>query len=367
LLALSGCDPNTPWNAYPASDPRLQFIGRGDPTLGEGLTYAYSGGTVRFRFKGTGLDVAFNENGSGDERHTQYVNIVVDGVTAAVIKLRNGAYHYKVARNLPPGEHIVELVKRTDTFVGPIQFLAVSIQGELLEPPPPPEKRLEVIGDSLTCGYGNEVSILAPTYTEPNTGFHSINEDVSKAYGSLLGRELGMDVVTTCIPGAGLYRDRLGQTNATLPALYKYVLPDMGAPVWDSQRYVPDVIVINLGTNDFGVWNPALPPEPPEAGFKKAYTDFIQRLRALYPEAVIVCAVGPMMNDYYPPGRKHWTLIQQWVSSMVADVRTSGDVNVHYFAHAPLEGPYGEDWHPSAKGHEKMAQELTVFLRDLGF
>jgi lysophospholipase L1-like esterase len=338
-----------------------------DSSTPEGPTYAYSGGTVRFRIHGTGVDVAFHENGPGDKQHTQYVNIIVDGVTTAVVKLRNGAHLYKGARNLPAGEHLVELVKRTDSSVGPIQFLGVSIQGELLDPPPPPAKRLEIIGDSLSCGYGNEVSILAPTYTEPNTGFHSVNQDSSKAYGTLLGRTLGMDVVTTCIPGAGLYRDRLGQTDSTLPTLYKYVIPDMGAPVWDSTRYVPDVIVINLGTNDFGVWDPALPPEPPEAGFKKAYTDFIQRLRALYPEAVIVCAVGPMMNDYYPPGRKHWSLIQQWVSSMVQDVRTSGALNVHYFAHSPLEEPFGEDWHPTAKGHAKMAQELTGFLRDLGF
>jgi lysophospholipase L1-like esterase len=334
----------------------------------EGPTYAFPGATVRFRFSGTGVDVAFNDTSLGGPQHTNYVNIFVDGKNEAVVKLRQGAHVYKGARNLPPGEHVVEIIKRTEPYTGTLQFLGLSLQGELLEPPPPLDKRLEVIGDSMTCGYGNEVSIYAPTFTEPNTGYHSVNQDISKAYGSLVGRKLGMQVVTTCSTLAGVYRNLDGKTDYPMPVLYERLYPDKGRPLLDYGRYIPDAIVINLGSSDFNVLDEnKLPSAPPEDEFKEAYKSFVLRLRKLYPHATIVCSVGPMMNDNYPRGRYHWTLIRTWVSAMVDDVRASGDLNVHYFAHTPIGEPYGEDWHPTAKAHAQMAQEMTVFLHNLGF
>jgi lysophospholipase L1-like esterase len=368
VLTLCGCAPFTPWFDYPADDPRLHFIGRMDYSTPEGPTYAFPGGTVRFRFRGTGVDVIFNDKSVGGDQHTNYVNILVDGENAAVVKLGHGSHYYKGARDLPPGEHVVEIVKRTESYAGTIQFLGVSLQGELLEPPPAPAKRLEVIGDSITCGYGNEVVIYAPNNTEPNTGYHSVNEDISKAYGTLIGRRLGMEVVTTCISGTGVYRNLNGKTDYTVPALYERVFPNELKPLWAYNHYIPDAIVINLGTNDFNVLDEnKVPTEPPEAEFKAAYKQFVLRLRQLYPHALIVCSVGPLMNDNYPRGQNRWTHIKEWVSSMVEDVRTStGDLDVHFFAYTPIGEPYGEDWHPTAKAHAQMAQEMSVFLHNLG-
>jgi hypothetical protein len=71
-----------------------------------------------------------------------------------------------------------------------------------------------------------------------------------------------------------------------------------------------------------------------------------------------------MLNDFYPEKRAHWTRIQQYVSEMVEEVRAAGYTNVHYFAHTPIGSePFGEDWHPTAERHQKMADELEDFLR----
>lgn len=369
VLFMAGCEPFEPWFDYAADDPKLQHIGRMDWSTPDGPTYAHSGVTVRFRCNCTGVDVAFEDHGSGGDEGTNWVNVIVDGKTQAKVELKQGRSILRGAHNLPKGEHLIEIVKRTEPYAGKITFLGVSIQGVLLDPPPWPEKKFEFIGDSITCGYGNEVDIYAPTYTEPNTGYHSKNEDISQAYGSLLGRRFGAEVVTTCISGTGIYRNLDGSTEGkAFPFLYTRIYPDQEEPLWDPSWFAPDVIVINLGNNDFNVrGDDGVPSAPPAEEFKKAYEVFVRQLRGYYPAAQIICSVGPMMNDNYPPGRNHWTKMQQYVSEMVESVRASGDTSVHYFAYTPIVGdPYGEDWHPTAENHAKMAEELSPFLEGLG-
>jgi lysophospholipase L1-like esterase len=147
------------------------------------------------------------------------------------------------------------------------------------------------------------------------------------------------------------------------------VIPEQEEPVWDPGRYVPDVIVINLGNNDFNVLDEEnVPTAPPAEPFKAAYATFVRRLRDYYPAAHIICSIGPMMNDNYPPGRGHWTLMQQYVREMVDSLNAEGDWAVHYFAYTPiLSDPYGDDWHPTAASHAAMAQEIGDFIEGLGW
>ncbi len=371
VLALAGCEPFDPWFDYTADDPNLQFIGRMDLTTDEGPTYAHPGTTVRFRCNCTGVDVAFEDYGEGGDEHTNFVSILVDGVeeAKAELKPKGGALMYKGARNLSKGEHIVEVVKATESYAGNIRFVGLSLQGIILEPPPRQEKKIEFIGDSITCGYGNEVRIFAPSNTEPNTGYHTKNENITKAYGALIGRKFNAEVFQTCISGTGVYRNLNGKTDQAFPVLYDRVYPnDPGKPLWDPTKFVPDLIVINLGNNDFNVLDETqTPTAPPGEPFKAAYADFVRKLRRYYPQATIVCSIGPLMNDNFPKGRKHWTLIQTYVSEMVATIRNEGDTNVHYFAYKPITGdPYGEDWHPTAEGHQVMADAMTAFLQKIG-
>ncbi|HEX8438478.1 SGNH/GDSL hydrolase family protein [Archangium sp.] len=374
ILALAGCEPFEPWFDYAADDPNLQFIGRLDHTTDEGPTYPHPGTTVRFRCNCTGVDVAFEDKGEGGNEHTNFVSIVVDGVEEAKVELKpkGGALMYKGARNLARGEHIVEVVKATESYAGNIRFVGLSLQGIILDPPPRQEKRIEFIGDSITCGYGNEVRIFAPNNTEPNTGYHTKNENITKAYGAIIGRRFNAETVQTCISGTGVYRNLNGKTVAenedTFPVLYDRLYPNDPKSKWDPQDFVPHLVVINLGNNDFNVLDEARMPTPPDPeGFKQAYKDFVLKLRRYYPEATIVCSIGPLMNDNFPKGGKHWTRIQDYVSTVVKAINDGGDSNVYYFAYKPITGdPYGEDWHPTAEGHQVMADAMSAFLQKIG-
>lgn len=344
------------WVTVPPSDPRLQYTGRVDVSAAS-ATFSYPGVSLKARFRGDALELLLNEQGPDDARTTNYYQVTVDGQAPVKLAVHASQTVYAIGRDLPPGEHTIELIKLTESDVGRSELRGLRIHGQLLEPPARPGSRIEFIGDSITCGYGNEVSI--PESGKPATGFHSVNQNITKAYGSLTARNLGAEAVMVCNSGRGIYRNNTGETASALPRIYDRVSPHQDSPRWDFTREPPGIVVLNLGTNDF------FPGTPDAALFKAAYEDFVTRLRSRYPQARIICAVGPMMSDAYPAGQSHWSTLQGWVSSLVKDFNGRGDTRVHYLAFTPQTAPYGEDWHPSAATHEAMATRLTEFIRSL--
>ncbi|MET0404642.1 MAG: GDSL-type esterase/lipase family protein [Cystobacter sp.] len=369
-LMLAGCEPFKAWTEFGGQDSRLQFVGRMQRVEDEGVRYAYPGSMVRFRCHCTDVDLAFESEGKGGDKHTDFINVFVDGEHVSTLELDKESRLLSAARDLPPGEHLIEAVKRTGPYAGTIKFVGLALVGNLLDPPPLPSRRIEVLGDSISCGYGNEARIAAPKNTEPNTGYHSRNEDNSKSYGALLGRHFDAQVVTTCMMGRGVLRNPDGSTENTFPSRYTRLFSEQAdskdeaenkANIWDTRAYVPDLIISQLGNIDFTVPDEGkLPTAPDPVLFKAAYAKFVRELRQRYPSATILCTVGPTMTDYYPKDRKHWTLIQQYVREMVHEL---GDPKVHAFAHLPSPGDfYGEDWHPTADLHQRMSKELITVI-----
>src|SRR5690606_1091794 len=108
--------------------------------------------------------------------------------------------------------------------------------GELLPLPPEREARreIEIIGDSITCGYG----ILGAS---AECRFSFATQRASEAYVALAGRALGVDVATICWTGRGVYRNFDEPDEPTMPRLWR--------PVRAPGR-LPSAVVVNLGTND---------------------------------------------------------------------------------------------------------------------
>lgn len=364
VLAMAGCAPFESWFDYNSNDSKMQHIGRIDWSTADGPTYAQAGVTHRFRCNCTGVDVAFKDGGSN------WVNIIVDGETKAKVELKQSAELLTGVRGLKKGEHTIEIVKRTGPHAGSIQFLGVSLQGILVDPPAWRPKMIEVIGDSITCGYGNEARIPpGPEYNGPNTGYHAKNEDISQAYGTLLGRRFDAEVVTTCVMGAGVYRNSDGSPDGkAFPDIYERVYPDREEPSFPTSSFAPNLIVINLGTSDFNVTDESgAPVDLPKEAFQTAYANFVRKLRELYgSETKIICTIGPTLNDTYPPGRNHWSTAKQYILEMVQSL---GDPKVFFFAYDTTSIPsdtYGEDWHPTAEGHAAMANQLSEFIEQQG-
>jgi lysophospholipase L1-like esterase len=349
-----------------ASDPNIQYIGRIDHSTPDNVSFSFPGVSIKATFNGSSINAILKENGQGDATTTNYFYVIIDDGTPVKIPLSRSQTIYKLASGLDNGAHTVELIKLTESQVGKVEFLGFQLETgkTLLTPNALPSRKIEFIGNSIACGYGNEVSIQDPS-NRPG-GFTSVNENNYNAWGYITARNLNAQYSCIAYSGRGLYMNNDGSTTNTMPLVYDRVFPDDATPQWDNTKYTPDVIVINLGTNDFYAEATLGASKTVDSTlFVNTYISFIEKLRGYYPNATIICAVGVMVNDWYPTGAKHWTRIQRYTTAVKNYMNANGDPNVHYFKMEPQTAPYGEDWHPSAQTHLTMATSLTTFINNL--
>lgn len=345
-----------------ADNPLIQYDGRVDFSDPKAPSFAFPGVAISARFEGTALDIVLADTGKDD-----YFNVVIDGQAPQVIQTAKGTKTFQVARNLAEGVHTVRLSKRTEALCGTATFKGFMLEAgrKLVEADPLPVRKLEFIGDSITCGYGNMVSTTSPDKFH----FTAKNENNDLSWGALTAKALGARFMCTAWSGKGMFRNLDSSETATIPQLYRSIFP--GQPekaTWDAKNYTPDVIVINLGTNDFGslASKADLDEETFDARYAETYGAFIKTLRELHGSQVkIICAVGPMMSDYYPVGMRCWTRIQDAVGTLVDTLNEQGDQAVHFLALSPQQSPYGEDWHPSAQTHEAMSETAVDLIREV--
>jgi lysophospholipase L1-like esterase len=331
-LAVSGaCTQSSP----PGETALIHYIGRFTDEAQP--QFEWEGSGVVARFNGTGIAVTMSGLAN-------WFETFVDGEPAAKFQTEGGAKTFTIADKLPQGQHTVEVYRRTEALFEPTRFAGFVVSGGELVPSPYPFKhRMLVIGDSISAGYGDLGPLDSGCHLEITT------ESALLAYPMLTARALKSAVHVIAWSGKGMYRqfaDRDVPSRDQMPVLFERTVPTDAASVWNHSRYVPDVIVINLGSND---WDGGDPGEP----YVRAYSAFLAHLRQLYPAAEIFCTLGPMLTK--PEALQH-----------IKDVvKASGDAHVHYFPFEPIDvtDGYGCDYHPSQATQRKMADALTAHLR----
>lgn len=329
--------------AVAADDPRLLYSGRWDRSLPAGPRAEWPACTVRLRFAGTALNIAL----AGPKEHA--FQVVVDGKPAGVVTIAPGQALYEVASGLPAGEHLVELCKRTECWGGPVQVrgLQLSAGAELLDPPAF-ARRVEFIGDSITCGYGNEAA-------DQHEKFSFRTENAWLAWGAVAARAL--DAEYACQAISGIWLQDNGKKKA-MPAHWGATMPFTAGAPWDFSRWQADAVVVNLGTNDSST-----KVLIEEQTWRDAYLPFIAAIRAAYPRAHIFLTIGGM-------GHGVQGAIPRYNAAIAAELRAAGDDRVHSLAipNQKMEDGIGADWHPSAKTHQKMADVIAAAIRaELGW
>ena len=319
--------------------------GRFDLRDAAGPRCQWSASAITLRFQGTDANAKIRDS------NNDILEIVIDGKPASVLALQKDEHLYRIASGLTNAAHTVTLFKRTEAFVGIVQYEGFQLNagGKMLTPPAPPKHRLEVIGDSISCGYGNEGA-------NQNEHFTPATENAYLTYGAMAARKFNADYMCVAWSGKKMWPD-----NA-IPELYDRALPTDPSSAWDFSRQIPNAVLINLATNDFGREN------PDEKGWTDAYKAFVVRVRKNYPKAHIYCAAGSMMNDSYPAGHHALSTLRAYLIKIVADERAGGDANISFLEFAPQDGKngIGADYHPNVKTHEIMAETLAEALtRDL--
>jgi lysophospholipase L1-like esterase len=231
-------------------------------------------------------------------------------------------------------------------MLGPTQIrgFQLSTGGQILGLPAA-ARRIEVIGDSISCGYGNEAK-------NQNEHFTPKTENAYFTYGADAARALGADY--TCIAWSG----RKMWPNFTTPEIYDLTIATETGLKWDFSKSPPaDVVLINLSTNDFGKGN------PDEDAWIKAHEKFVARLRTLFPKAAIYCASSPMMGDW--GSNKARTTAAAYLHKIVGALNAAGDGNVRFidFPVQEQKNGIGADWHPSVKTQALMGEKFAETIR----
>jgi lysophospholipase L1-like esterase len=340
--AAADTDGATSADAGPAiSDgpPEVRFVGRIDRSDSAGPRFAWSGTGMVARFMSTSIAVDL----AGGQEYT----LLLDGELQDKFVPGNGSTMIK--SGLSSGPHLIELYRRTEANQGDSQFRGFTFDdsGALLPPTLAPERRIEVVGDSITCGYGDEGQ-------DQSCGFTPQTENHYMTYGAIAARNAGAELSTIAWSGKGIvcnYGDDAQSCTDPFPPYYDRTLPGHADSTWDFGAFQPQVVIINLGTNDFSTNQ-----DPSEAEFTDAYRDFLLHIRSKNPDALILCTCGPLLSG------AELDMVRGYIDSAIAatgdDAIASFDIPAQDIA---ADGA-GCDYHPNLKTHQKMADLVTAEL-----
>jgi lysophospholipase L1-like esterase len=342
--------------------PITRFIGRVDATNPNSVTMAWPGTAVETRFTGSVITATVQagptQTGIAPPAQT-IVDLIVDGqapVTVAVMSTPT-----QVSATVPKGTHTARLVKRTEALFGNMTFMGFTTDGTLLNTATPPTRLIEFVGDSITAGLGVEGA------GDPNCRSLDPNvENASKSFAYVTASALHADFSLISWSGKGVYKNRSSTDTVTIPQLYGTIDPTVTTSAYafpTTAAAQPQVVVVNLGTNDFAFFaNQPTPAVPDQAGYTAALQALAATIRGHYPAAQIILAIGPILSTDFPvPGQLNtW---RSYVQSVVAALNSAGDTKVSFFEFTPLSSNYGCDYHPNAVAAQSMAAALGAQIK----
>jgi lysophospholipase L1-like esterase len=335
-----------------AADSRVERVGRFVVSKHGALRFAWPASQLRLRFEGSALRAEIEDVPMRDETpDNDWLAIELDGRRAGRLRLKSGRHRYDLVRDIAPGAHTLVLTKRTEAEVG-----TVSVHGffegpssRLLDPPARRVRRIEVIGDSISAGYGNEG-------IGPECGFSAAQEDASRSYAALAARELRAELIVQAWSGKGVYRNHDARDRETMPEIYARILPARRDSIESDTGFRPHAFVVHLGTNDF--W----PGPPDQERFVAAYRKLLAGLRARSPGAQQVLILSPMLSDEYPQPSARSNL-RGWLRRLQQELAAAGPavslLEQQYAANDAL----GCHAHPSLAAHARFGRELSALLK----
>lgn len=329
-----------------SDDSHIVYMGRISRSTPHIVRFTYPGVSILANFEGTSLQMKAKP-GSGA------FMVEVDDELPYRINFTENDSILTLAEGLPEGIHRVRVMYAIEGYELKPAFKGFYLDKgcRLAETPVLPERRIEFIGNSITCGYGVESE-------NPSDPFTYETENHFYTYAARTARALKAQHLVVARSGIGIYRNygapRSGSKDC-MPAMYEQVLFTDSTELWDHTLYTPDVVCINLGTNDTSLDNYDMDL------LTEGYRSFVKKLRVVYPHSKLVLLTGSMMNG------KPLEDVKKAMDTVVGEMNSLGDKEVYRFDMSPQTGSLGigANYHPSMRQHQKMASELTAFLRKL--
>lgn len=343
---------------YEAEEQYVKMLGRTHNENGI-LWLAHSASGVEFTVKGTQCSVKIVGDSmiSAEDNQARFA-AYVDGERVVDEMITQSEVTYDVFTYDEEKEVTVRLMKISEAANSILGIDEITVTSEEdIAPTEEKELKIEFIGDSITCGYGVDDE-------DRNHHFSTKTEDATKAYAYKTAELLDADYSLVSYSGHGIVSGYTTQGKKVaaqqLPNKYECLAISSGTGYngfnaagvdWDFSRFVPDIIVINLGTNDNSYTGK---DEELIKEYSDGYVKFLEKVRKNNADAHIICAFGVMGADLYDA-------ICTAAENYTAE---TGDTNISTLRLSTQDGStgYAADWHPTAATHDIAASELADYI-----
>lgn len=293
--------------------------------------------------------------GSAGGEYDTWLSLRIDGEERA-FSLREGTAEYPLFQWEAPRTVTVRLLKRSESGYGNTGVIGFSTDAAFLTPTADRPRRIQFVGDSITCGFGCE--------QKDGELFDTAGENCCAAYAIRTAQMLEADWHLVAQSGIGIYSSCVEEgatqpnTRCLMPSLYRYTdlscdeIRGWKPEIWDNTRWQPQLVVINLGTND-ALYAGNHPDRVQQFG--EAYAAFLRQAAAANPGAQLLGVMGVMDGRLCEEAKRR------------ADALSAAGLPVHFYRQTPqkAEDGIGAAGHPSVLTHEKSAKALAEVIRQL--
>ena len=313
----------------------IKRIGRVQPN-DDSLLISWSNSGFSFNFIGERIVLSFADYICDAP---VYVKVFVDG------KAQRFALVGKTPRILIDCEkdtsHSVKVLRISEGEIY-LRFIDATVYGKSphpLSPDPDKKLRIEFLGDSITTGWG--VCAIGTQDT-----FNTFEQDSTKSYAYMTAELLKADIRTEAIGGQGVWRSCGKAEGIQFKSMFDMSVRN--ALGYDHSTWIPDVMVLNCGTNDE-------PGETTHEEMQREANILLDKVRAAYPDAKIIWMYG-MMNSKFLPTLKN----------VIQERQRDGDKNVYFL---PIEkisrekNEVGAVGHPNVNASIRVSKKLARFIK----
>lgn len=348
---------------FTPTEEYVKQIGRTQMNSGDVLWLINSGSAVEFKFTGTKASFIMQGDSSGvpgNRDNAARFAVYVDGERVMDEQMLQMQKEFEIPLSGGEKEYTVKIIKLSEAANSIIGLKSIEVTAkEDIKPTEAKDLKIEFIGDSITCGYGVDDE-------DRDHHFATSTEDATKAYAFKTAALLDADYSLVSYSGHGIISGYSGDGNKveeqTIPPIYTKLGKSyatggnisLDETDWDFSKFVPDIVVVNLGTNDASYTGSN---KDKRKEYTDAYVEFLKVIREKNPDAHILCTLGIMGTD----------LCSSMHDAVDAYVAETGDENISYmdFAVQAAADGFAADWHPTEKTHTKAAEKLAEEIREL--
>lgn len=263
-----------------------------------------------------------------------YFTVYIDGVRQEKRFLaEEGNSDIVIAAGLEEGVHSFAFYKQAHNGHCNVDINSITVEGRLIEKPADRDIYIEFVGDSITAGYG---AYAAEGTTQQQYPY----SDGTQSYGFFLAEKLNADysLIARCSWGI-----LAGADGKNIPLIYKYICYSRSmSDLYDFARK-PDIVVVNIGTNDFSQGLVG-------ANFSTKTEEFIKDIKEQNGDVPVIFLYGMMNNTGYA-----------YINKAVRDY--GGESAGVYTLEIPLSRS-GGGGHPSVEEHKTAADLLYNFINE---